>query len=107
MIFRRISSIVIMGCLLSLSIPFMANMQLAPAYGAENWKDQLSAICSRTNEAMDLTTDELKSLVTGCDKLKPVIESLEESPRKIYRKRLQMCRDLYAYVLEVKEQRKK
>ena len=72
------------------------------AYGEEAWKIQLDGLCARTNESMSMSVDELKSLVAGCDKLKPVIEGLEESPRKLYRKRLQMCRNLLSYLLETK-----
>lgn len=55
---------------------------------------------------MSLSKAELQSLIERCDKLKPVIESLEETPRKVYRKRLQMCRELFAFVLQSKEQAK-
>jgi len=51
---------------------------------------------------MSFTPDELKSLVGRCDALKPRIEKLEETQRKVYLKRLQMCRDLLAFVLESK-----
>jgi hypothetical protein len=54
---------------------------------------------------MKLPADELKTLIAGCDKLKPVIEALEETPRKVYLKKLQMCRNLLAFVLETKEKK--
>jgi hypothetical protein len=55
---------------------------------------------------LSLGVEELKNLIQRCDKLKPRIEALDESPRKVYLKRLQLCRDLYLFVLESKEQEK-
>jgi hypothetical protein len=52
---------------------------------------------------MVLSIAELKGLIVRCDKLKPQIEMEEESTRKVYLRRLQMCRDLYRFVLENKE----
>lgn len=72
------------------------------AYAEEAWKEKIMELCAKTDVAMTLSAQELKELIAGCDKLKPVIETLEETPRKVYRKRLQMCRDLFAYVLESK-----
>jgi len=77
------------------------------AYAEEGWKERIMELCAKTDVAMSLTSEELKELVVNCDKLKPAIESLEETPRKVYRKRLQMCRDLFAYVLESKESKEK
>ena len=71
----------------------------------EAWKAEYEAVCSKTDVAMTLSVDELKGLVARCDRLKPQIESEEESTRKIYLRRLQMCRDLYKFVLESKESR--
>ncbi len=52
---------------------------------------------------MALPMDELKGLVSRCDKLKPRIEKLDESQRKVYSRRLQVCRDLYQFVIESRE----
>ena len=53
---------------------------------------------------MSLTTDELRALVSRCDRLKPQIEGLDPSRRKVYVKRLQQCRDLYQFVLDTRGQ---
>jgi len=45
----------------------------------------------------------LKNLIARCVKLEVQIEAQEESTRKVYLRRLQMCNDLYKYVLENKE----
>jgi len=70
---------------------------------SQDWKKEYEDICSKTSDAMALTEDELKTLIERCDRLKPVIEALDdESTKKVYLKRLQMCRDLYQFCLEQK-----
>jgi hypothetical protein len=75
-----------------------------PAFNAvhaqDNWRSEFDDICSRTNDAMALTKAEAATLVERCDKLKPRIEQLDESAKKVFMKRLQGCRDLFAYILE-------
>ena len=73
-----------------------------PAQAEENWKEGFDEVCGKTDDSMNMTKDELKALITRCDKLKPLIEAQEETTRKVYLKRLQMCRDLLAYVYESK-----
>lgn len=97
------SLFVLMVLILSFAVPSGWLSVVQSAYAEERWKEQIMELCAKTDVAMSLTSEELKELVVGCDKLKPVIESLEETPRKVYRKRLQMCRDLFAYVLESNE----
>ena len=75
------------------------------ACAEESWKDEFDQVCSKTQDAMTFTTAELRSLLDRCDALKPVIESLDESHRKVPLKRLQMCRELYLFVLEEKEKK--
>ena len=84
------------------------SMFLSPqaAFAEQNWKNEFDAICAKNDDAMSLGVDELKNLIQRCDKLKPRIEALDESSRKVYLKRLQLCRDLYLFVLESKEQEK-
>ena len=69
------------------------------------WKAEYDLVCSKTDIAMTLSGEELKALITRCDQLKPKIEAEEESTRKVYLRRLQMCRELYKYLLETKEAR--
>jgi hypothetical protein len=73
------------------------------AEAQSDWKSEFEEICSKTQDSMALTADELKFLVGRCDALRPRIEKLDETQKKVYLKRLQMCRDLLAYVLESKE----
>ncbi len=73
----------------------------------EAWQREFDRICSRTQEAMSFTEEDLASLVQRCDALAPQIEKLDETRRKVYLGRLHMCRGLYAYVLESKRNQKK
>jgi len=68
----------------------------------EGWLKEFEDICAKTQDAMVLSTDELKGLIARCDTLKPLIEKLPETQKKVYLKRLQGCRDLYVFVLESK-----
>jgi len=73
---------------------------VASAYAQESWKIEFDDICAKTSDAMSLEKLDLKSLVERCDKLKPEIEKLDETTRKVYLKRLQQCRDLFTFVLD-------
>jgi hypothetical protein len=70
---------------------------------AQDWKKEFEEVCAKTQDAMALPLDELRTLVARCDRLKPQIERLDESQRKVYSRRLQVCRDLYQFVLESRE----
>lgn len=74
-----------------------------PAGAEQGWKEEFEAVCSKTDAAMTLRTEELKDLVERCDRLKERIEAEEESTRKVYLRRLKSCRDLYFYMLEARE----
>ena len=74
-----------------------------PARGEDAWKATFEETCSRTGDAMTLTVDELRALVAKCAELQKVIEVQEPSVRKVYLKRLQLCQNLYAYMLEYKK----
>lgn len=74
---------------------------LARARAADDgWRAEFDAVCSNTQDAMALSTEALEALIQRADALKPKIDALDASVRKVYGKRLQLCRDLYAYVLE-------
>ena len=75
------------------------------AEAQEDWKNEFEDVCSKTQDSMTLSSDELRALVVRCDKLKPLIEKLDDTQRKVYLKRLQLCRDLLFFVLESKEKK--
>jgi hypothetical protein len=71
----------------------------------DDWRNEFDDVCSRTQDAMIFSPDELRNLIARCDKLKPLIEKLDETQRKVFLKRLQLCRDLFLFVLESKEKK--
>jgi len=73
----------------------------------EAWQKEFDDICSKTQDAMTFSQEELTSLVSRCDALRPQIEKLDETRKKVYLERLRMCRGLYAYVLESKKKNDK
>lgn len=73
------------------------------AYAAEVWRAEFDEVCAKTQDAMALSKEELQGFINRCDRLKPRIETLEETEKKVFLKRLKMCRDLYQYVLESKD----
>ena len=75
------------------------------AYSQEDWRKEFEDICSKTENAMSFSLEELRSLVDRCDALKSRVEQLDEPQRKVTLRRLQMCRDLYAFVFEMKEKK--
>jgi len=74
-------------------------------HAQDDWKNEFDDVCSRTQDAMIFSPDELRNLIARCDKLKPRIEKLDETQRKVFLKRLQLCRDLFLFVLESKEKK--
>lgn len=76
-------------------------LSLAPIVAAEDdWKKEFETVCCQTDNAMSLTNEQLKEYIDRCDRIKPAIEALEPSPRKVYLKRWKLCRELFKYVLD-------
>ncbi len=78
---------------------------LGVVYAQDDWKMEFDDVCSKTQDAMAFTPDELRNLISRCDKLKPFVEKLDETQRKVFLRRLQFCRDLFVFVLESKEKK--
>ncbi len=64
------------------------------------WRSELEELCAGASDAMTFSREELQRRVARCDQLKPRIDGLDESARKVYGRRLQMCRDFYRFMLE-------
>jgi len=73
------------------------------AKATEGWQKEFDDICSKTQDAMTFTAEQLTALVQRCDALEPQIEKLDETRKKVYLKRLRQCRGLFNYVLESKK----
>lgn len=95
-----------MATMLSAGFQAVFTASARSAESAQQWKAEFDAVCGQTDNAADMSVAELKKALEQCDALQPKIEALEATPRKIYLKRLQMCRNLYAYLLEGKEKKK-
>ena len=80
---------------------------LGIAYAQQDWKQEYAAVCAKTQNAMILSTDELKEYIERCDTLEARIDQegglQGATERKVYAKRLKMCRDLYEFTLEYKD----
>jgi len=72
------------------------------AHPEDSWLKEFEAVCSQTDDAMDMTKDQLDQLVERCNRLKPDIEKQDEITKKVYLKRLDSCRSLYEFILETK-----
>ena len=107
----RFEIIVISLVLFVLSLPAIQVLQNSGlpvsgvAHALEDWRKEFDDICGKTQDAMTFNPEELKGLVTRCDTIRPLIEKLDETQRKVYLRRLQMCRDLFAFALESKEKK--
>jgi hypothetical protein len=83
----------------------LAALFLVPAAAQEqaaDWRTEFEAVCVKTDLAMNLSSEELTDLVARCDKLVAQISTEGETVRKVYLRRLQSCRSLFAYVLETR-----
>jgi len=92
------------AALLLVTGPLQAGLpSVGAAQAADGWRSEFDAICAKTQDAMALSSDELRSLVARSDKLLPELERLEPSQRKVFVKRLQACRSLYQFMLDTRE----
>jgi hypothetical protein len=81
---------------------FEVAVGIPPARAEEGWKAEFDAVCAKTDVAMTLSVAELSERIERCDQLKKRLAGEDESTRKVYLRRIQMCQDLYRYVLQSK-----
>jgi hypothetical protein len=67
------------------------------------WRTEFDETCAGTTDAMALSQSELQALIAKCERLQRAIAQLDESARKVFLKRLLMCKNLYQYVLDAKK----
>lgn len=80
------------------------------AYAGSAWKDEFAEVCGKTHHAMELSPDELWNVIERCTRLEEHMFELQGpqgSERKVYARRLKMCKDLYVYTLEFREKERK
>lgn len=102
---KRFCCYLLLALMLSSGLQTVYGGEVTPAGAEESWKAEFERVCGQTDNAAELTVEELKKALAQCDALLPKIEALEATPRKVYLKRLQMCRNLFAYLLEGKEKK--
>lgn len=101
---RSIHAVFLIGTIVALSATG-GRLAVMPAFattGQEEWKAEFDDICSKTDGAATLTAAEVRGLIERCDKLKPQIEKLDESARKVYLRRLASCRALFQFMIDSK-----
>jgi len=81
---------------------FACALEPQHAWPGVAFKHEYDDICSKTEDSEGLSVEELKSLISRCDRLRSVIEKADEPERTIYLKKLRKCRDLFVYVMETK-----
>ena len=72
--------------------PQSSAAQAEPA--KETWRKEFDDVCSKTQDAMTFSQEELTDLIRRCDALPQQIEKLDESRKKVYLERLRKCRGL-------------
>ena len=76
------------------------------SYAQQDWKQEYTTVCAETQNATNLSSEVLRDYVERCDKLQERIKKLEgpqaETEKKVFTKRLKMCRGLYRYALDYK-----
>jgi hypothetical protein len=98
----RRTLLTILFAMMMASIFSPSPMAVVAAESAAAWKTEFDAVCGQSDNAAEMSVADLKKAVARCDALKPQIEALDATPRKVYLKRLQMCRNLFTYLLESK-----
>lgn len=102
---KRVFIYLLMTVMFSAGFQSIYSPAALSAEPALQWKAEFDAVCGQTDNAADMSVAALKKALEQCDALQPKIEALEATPRKIYLRRLQMCRNLYTYLLEGKEKK--
>lgn len=72
------------------------------ARAEESWQVRFEALTVRSAEVMSLPPAELQALLSECEILRSRLEELPESPRKVFRKRLELSCNLLRFALEQK-----
>ena len=75
----------------------------SPLASAQSWIKDFDKICGQTEDADSLSTAKLKELVIESDKLIEVIEAGNDPRKKVYIFRLRKCRNLFVYIIDLRE----
>ena len=78
----------------------------SPLASAQSWVEDFDRICGQAEEADSLPTPKLQELVVESDKLLEVIEAGNDPRKKVYIFRLKKCRNLFVYIMNLREAEK-
>jgi hypothetical protein len=70
---------------------------------AETWKADFERLCGYTEEATNLSTDQIKELIVESDNLLKRIQKVDLPEKKVYIFRLKKCRNFFEYILTLRE----
>jgi hypothetical protein len=70
------------------------------ATAEEAWRAEFDRLCGKTEQSMSLGAEELRQLVARCEKLRPEIEASADPQKKVFLRRLEACRKVFAFVIE-------
>lgn len=91
--------------ILGVSLVMVCCMMVVPSLSIsaeDNWRVEFDKTCSRTSQSSAMTINELQELVMSCDRVEKLLETQDETVRKVYLKRVQQCKKLYLFMLETK-----
>ena len=88
-------------CIISLLFVFIPCF--APYATAQSWTEEFDRICAQAEVADSLPTAALRDLTIESDRLLAVIEGSNDPRKKVYIFRLKKCRNLFAYILDLRE----
>ena len=93
-------------CLFFLIGVLFFNFIPAHADQIQDWKEEFGAVCGETQGAASLSIEKLQEYINRCDKLQDRLDELNggngSTEKKVYARRLKMCRDVYEYTLQFK-----
>jgi hypothetical protein len=70
---------------------------------ADTWKEDFERLCGYTEEATNLSSDQIKELIYESDNLLKRIQKVDLPEKKVYIFRLKKCRNFFEYILSLKE----
>jgi len=82
---------------------FLLMSYFSPLASAQSWIEDFDKICGQAEAADSLPTARLKELVMESDKLLEVIEAGNDPRKKVYIFRLKKCRNLFVYIMDLRE----
>ena len=88
-------------CVILLLLIFMP--YFSPFAAAQSWIEDFDKICAQAEFADSLPTAALKELVLESDKLLVVIEAGNDPRKKVFIFRLNKCRNLFVYIMDLRE----